>query len=227
MERFKELKRVSDEMFKNKNIEEHPLFLAINNNEFTIKQRKEIALQIYHVVLYFPRFLSAIITNMPDFVMRMPLVENLFEEHGKMNPVYVHSETYKEFLKGIGISEEEIAASKPIVPVLAYNRAITDLCLHYNYLEGLAALGVIEEIVARVSPIIGQFAKKTYGSDNKSLIHFTDHETLDVQHANEIYEVVATQYIEGNKETIERGLQFGMYYHSRLYTDLLEAVSKN
>ncbi len=226
MDKFLALKQVTDQMFSEEQIENHPFFQAIKNNEFDFEKTKKIALQIYHVVLHFPRFLSAILTNMPDYKMRMPLVENLFEEHGKMNEKFVHSETYKEFLKGIGVSELDIYESKPIVPVIAYNRAITDLCLHYYYLEGLAALGVIEEIVARVSPIVGLYAKNSYGSENKSLVHFTDHEILDVQHANEIYEVVALEYGEQYKENIHRGLQFGMYYHSRLYTDILFAFKK-
>ncbi len=226
MEKFLSLKQVTDQMFREEQIENHPLFKALGNNEFDLEQTKQIALQIYHVVLYFPRFLAAILTNMPDYKMRMPLVENLFEEHGKMNVTYVHSETYKEFLKGIGLSEQEIHESKPIIPVIAYNRAITDLCLHYPYLEGLAALGVIEEIVARVSPIVGLYAKKNYGSENKSLVHFTDHEILDVQHANEIYEVVAMEYEGQHKEAIDRGLHLGMYYHSRLYTDILNMLQK-
>lgn len=224
MENFIELKKVTDSLFGEKKIEEHPLFTAMKNKEFSEEQQKKIALQIYHVVLYFPRFLSAILTNMPDYRMRMPLVENLFEEHGKMNEKYVHSQTYKQFLKGIGITEQEINESEPSIPVIAYNRAITDLCLHYPYLEGLAALGVIEEIVARVSPLVGKFAKNTYGSENQSLIHFTDHEVLDVQHANEIYEVVALGYEGDQKQMIETGLKFGMYYHSRMYTDILEDV---
>lgn len=227
MEKFIELKRVTDCMFVEKKIEEHPLFVEMMDGKLTNEQHKEIALQIYHVVLYFPRFLSAILTNMSDFRMRMPLVENLFEEHGKMKEKYVHSETYKTFLKGIGITEFEINESKPSIPVIAYNRAITDLCLHYHYLEGLAALGVIEEIVARVSPFVGHYAKQTYGSDNKSLVHFTDHEVLDVQHANEIYEVVAQCYEGDQKQIIERGLQLGMYYHTRMYTDILEGVRNN
>jgi len=45
-----------------------------------------------------------------------------------------------------------------------------------------------------------------------------------VQHANEIYEVVARGYEGDQKRIIERGLKFGMYYHSRMYTDILEFV---
>lgn len=222
MDRFQELKKITKRLFKENTIEKHPLFIVLEQNKLTPLQTKEAALQIFHVVSYFPRFLSAILTNMPDYHMRMPLVENLFEEHGRMNERLVHSETYRDFLKGLGITEEEIQASEPIISVLAYNRAITDLCLHYHYLEGLSALGVIEEIVARVSPIVGRNSGEQYGNDQ--VAHFTDHETLDISHANEIYEVISKKYEGAQKDLIHRGFHMGMYYHKRLYTDIIEHI---
>jgi pyrroloquinoline-quinone synthase len=225
MKNFIELKKVTTAMFEQNPIEEHPFCKALADDQINQAQCREAALQIYQVVLHFPRFLSAILTNIPDYKVRMPLVENLFEEHGKMNAAYVHSETYRTFLLGIGISEEEIKNAEASVPVLAYTRAVTDLCLHYNFLEGLAALGVIEEIVARVSPIVGQYCNRNFMTAGKSLFHFTSHETLDVEHANEIYEVVALFYEGENKKVIERGLQLGMYYHRRLYSNIMGMLS--
>jgi pyrroloquinoline-quinone synthase len=223
MTRFEQVKRLTEQLFQTNDVERHPLFQHMVQQRFSPEQAKQAALQIYHVVEHFPRFLAAILTNIPDYRLRMPLVENLFEEHGRMNMNLVHLETYRQFLHGIGVTAEEIARSEPIVPVLAYNRAVTDLCLHYPFPEGLAALGVIEEIVARVSPIVGRYALARYGEE-PSLAHFTDHEKLDVTHANEIYEVAAQLYEGENRPLIERGLQLGMYYHTRLYTDILEYV---
>jgi pyrroloquinoline-quinone synthase len=227
MDKFTDLKQGTEKLFAEQSIEEHTFFTALKENRLSANQVKEASLQIYHVVEFFPRFIAAVLTNIPDYKMRMPLVENLYEEHGNMNEKLVHSVTYKEFLTGLGITEIEIQSSKPSFPVIAYNRSISDLCLHYNYLEGLAALGVIEEIVARVSPIVGRYASTQYGSNNESLVHFTDHETLDVTHANEIYEVIATQYEGDNKAVVDRGLNLGLYYHRKLYTDILEVVQKS
>ncbi len=224
MTRFELVKQLTNALFSRHQVEHHPLFERMRENRFSPPQAKEFALQIYHVVKHFPRFLSAIITNIPDYTLRMPLVENLFEEHGRMNVSQVHLETYKQFLFGIGITPDELAKSEPIIPVIAYNRAVTDLCLHYPYPEGLAALGVIEEIVARVSPLVGAYATAYYQSGKRDLAHFTDHETLDVTHANEIYELVARIYEGDNRALIERGLQLGMYYHTRLYSDILAHV---
>ncbi|MBR8658477.1 MULTISPECIES: TenA family transcriptional regulator [Brevibacillus] len=220
---YTEVKQLAEQLFARHQVERHPLFLALHDRSFSPAQAKEAALQIYHVVEHFPRFLSAILTNLPDYRLRMPLVDNLYEEHGRMNEAHVHLETYKRFLRGIGVTDAERDVSRPIIPVLAYNRAITDLCLHYPFPEGLAALGVIEEIVARVSPLVGAYAASAYGNA-ADLAHFTDHEILDVTHANEIYEVVAQVYSGDNKPLVERGMQLGMYYHTRLYTDILDHV---
>jgi pyrroloquinoline-quinone synthase len=172
----------------------------------------------------FPRFLAALLSNVPDYKLRMPLVENLFEEHGRLNEAYVHCQTYRQFLIGIGLKEEEINRSKPIVPVIVYNRSMIDLCLHYPYAEGLSALGVVEEIVARVSPIIGAFARKEYESTDQHLFHFSSHETLDIAHAQEIYELAALSYTEENSSLILQGMNLGMYYHKQMYTGIWEHI---
>lgn len=218
---MEEIISISQKIFEREQIEKHELFERLKANSFSEQQIKFIGLQIYHVVLHFPRFLAAILSNIHDFKTRMPLVENLFEEHGRLNIAYVHSETYKTFLKGIGITEDEIKNSRPSIPVIAYNRAVTDLCLHHSFIEGLSALAVIEEIVARVSPLIGSYAKRAFTQQKESLFHFTSHETLDIEHAREIYELVDAHANEHNIETIRQGMELGMYYHRRMYSDII------
>jgi len=214
-------------LFKQEPVEQHPLFTALATGKLGEAQIHEAALQIYHVVLHFPRFLSAILTNIDDYQTRMPLVENLYEEHGRLNAAYVHSETYRQFLTGIGLGDDAIRSSGPIVPVIAYNRAVTDLCLHYPSSEGLAALGVIEEIVARVSPLVARFALGHFKKEDPSLFHFTSHETLDLSHSAEIYELVEQRWHPANETAIRRGLALGMYYHRRLYDDILTHITQD
>ncbi|MEW6688773.1 MAG: iron-containing redox enzyme family protein [Pseudomonadota bacterium] len=224
MSAFEDLRTFTTRLFARSAIERHALFVRLEAGELSPAQLRALALQIHHVVDHFPRFLAAILANIPDYRVRMPLVENLFEEHGRMNPHAVHVETYAKFLASLGLSAREIGTSRPAVPVVAYNRAITDLCLHYPYPEGLGALGVIEEIVARVSLIVGRFAARNLKPSDGSLAHFGDHETLDVSHSSEIYELAAACYQGETRRAVEQGLLLGMYYHRRLYTDLLEEI---
>lgn len=222
-----ELKQLTTTLFQQAQVEKHPLFRKVHEGDLNEHQVKYIALQIYHVVKHFPRFLSAILTNMDRYELRMPLVENLFEEHGKMNPQYVHLETYKKFLYAIRVTEQEMIACTPHVGVIAYNRGVTDLCLHYHCAEGLGALGAIEEIVARVSPIVASFTTANYASKKESVVHFSDHETLDITHANEIYQVASVFYEGITKNFVEQGLRLGLYYHTKLYDDILKEAEKN
>jgi len=216
-----EIKAAARELFDRNPIERHPLFVELAEGNLSIDQVRAVALQIHHVVDHFPRLLAAIVANLGDYRMRMPLVENLFEEHGRMDPARVHVETYRAFLAGLGIDRVAVANSRPAICALAYNRAVLDLCLHHPHAEGLGALGVIEEIVARVSPIVARHVRSIRGGDS-SLGHFSDHEVLDLSHADEIYELASGAIARGERrELVHQGMRLGWYSHRRLYTDLL------
>jgi pyrroloquinoline quinone (PQQ) biosynthesis protein C len=217
------VKECARAVFAREPIERHAFLVALERDELSAAQVRAIALQIFHVVDHFPRLLSALATNVPDWPRRLPVVENLWEEHGRRDPALVHVETYKRFLGSIGVEPAAIASNAPATAVIAYNRALRDLCLHYDYAEAFGALGVVEEIVARVSPIVARYATAKRGVARHELVHFADHEVLDVGHANEFYELAATE-MERARAAIVRGMELGYYYHSRLYTDLLAAA---
>jgi pyrroloquinoline quinone (PQQ) biosynthesis protein C len=223
MSNFDALKRRVDGLFRADPIEKHPLFFALEAGDFSTAEVRQLGLQIFHVVDCFPRFLAAILTNLTDHRLRMPLVENLYCEHGRMDPTLVHVQTYRTFLRSLGVDDAAIAASLPGIPVIAYNRAVLDLCLHHAAAEGLGALGVIEEIVARVSPIVSRYAARQLGLQPAERGHFADHEVLDVRHADEIYALAAELYQGASRGDVDQGLQLGMYYHRRLYSDLFAA----
>jgi pyrroloquinoline-quinone synthase len=201
----------------------HKLITNIADLTYGIQDIHLIAKNMYHVVKNFPRFLSAITANIDNYLIRMPLVENLFEEHGRMNLEHVHLQSYVDFLKQIGISTADLETFEPCAGVVAYVRSVLDLCLHYHYLEGLAALGVIEDIVHQVSPIIGQTTKKNIVDINR-VSHFTEHEVLDEQHSKEIYALLHYTN-EQEKQLIKHGLTLGAYYHSRLYSDIADEIA--
>jgi pyrroloquinoline-quinone synthase len=219
-----DVRTAARQLFERDPIERHPLFVELGAGRLSVDRVRVIALQIHHVVDHFPRLLAALLANLADYRMRMPLVENLFEEHGRMDPARVHVVTYGTFLDGLGIDRRAIAESRPAIPVLAYNRAVLDLCLHQPHAEGLGALGVIEEIVARVSPVVARHVRTMRGADG-SLGHFSDHEVLDLSHADEIYELASRAVALGeDREAVVRGMRLGWYYHRRLYSDLLAMV---
>jgi pyrroloquinoline-quinone synthase len=212
------LASLRDELFAAR-IEKHPLFERLTHGSFSRDAERRVALEIFHVVEAFPLFLSALITSIDDFRLRMELVDNLYEEHGRMNPERVHVVTYRGFLRALGVSEEVFAASRPELPSLCYNRALLDLCGRQSMAEGLGALAVIEEIVARVSPLAAAVGRARSGGGPIGA-HFGSHEVLDVSHAEELY-AVALRLPAASTPLVQRGMRLGMYYHHRLYDDLV------
>jgi pyrroloquinoline-quinone synthase len=223
MSALDEVKAFARRLFDRRPIEAHPLLVALEQGRLGLDHVRFVALEIHHVVDHFPRLLAALLANVPDWRRRTAVVENLWEEHGRGKERLVHVETYKRFLVSIGVSPGTIEASRPGIPAIAYNRAMLDLCLHHHHAEGMAALAIVEEIVARASPAVARYAIARHGIDRREIVHFSDHEVLDVTHAEELYELAATEHGRCPKE-VERGMALGHYYHSRLYSDLLEAA---
>jgi pyrroloquinoline quinone (PQQ) biosynthesis protein C len=213
------------ELFESDPIERHPFLSRLTEGALSHEQAQRAAVEIYHVVDHFPRLLAALLANLPQWTWRMALVENLFEEHGRMEPARVHVETYKVFLTGLGVELGALSAASPAIPVIAYNRAMLDLCLHHPYAEGLGALGVVEEIVARASPLVARFARVRSARAGSTLGHFADHEVLDLTHAREIYGIAAQAACVEGQAPVRRGMELGWYYHRRLYSDILELVT--
>lgn len=201
-------------------IERHPLFVRLASGDLAPARARALALQVQHVGAAFPRFVAGLMANLADWRHRMPLAENLFDEHGRLDPRAVHVQSYRRFLLGLGIPEEEIDTSRPIVPVVAYNRALLDLCLHHPPQEGLGALAVVEDIVSRVAPIVIRGCAALV-ADPSALHHFEEHGELDVDHSGELYRVLAR--LGGDPALGRQGMALGAYYHRRLYTDLLDA----
>jgi hypothetical protein len=126
--------------------------------------------------------------------------------------------TYRSFLRALGISEAQIDHYEPALPALCYVRAMLDLSARQPIPEAIGALAVVEETVARVSPIAACFG--TMRSSGSALGTSDAPERLDVSHADGLYEA-ASRMGAGAVPAVLRGMRLGMYYHMRLYSDLL------
>jgi pyrroloquinoline quinone (PQQ) biosynthesis protein C len=217
---------LAERAFREHPIERHPLFVALEEDRLPEAVARRVACQIFHVVDHFPRLIAALLAALDDYRLRLPLVDNLYAEHGRMDPRRVHVETYRAFLEALGVDDDAVRHSRPSIGVVAYNRALLDLCMHQPAPEALAALGAVEETVARTSPIVGRWAaRRGLHRAAGASAHFSEHEELDLRHAQEIYEIAGRLTNAQTRPLVLQGLELGRYYHCRLYTDLLaEAV---
>jgi pyrroloquinoline quinone (PQQ) biosynthesis protein C len=217
------LKDLTVELFASQRVEQHALFLLLEGDRLTVDEARAIGLDIFHVVDAFPRFLAAVLTHIGDYRERMNLVENLYAEHGRMREEQVHVVTYRSFLHALGLSDAQIDASEPGLAAQAYVRALLALCGREEPAEALGALGVIEEVVARVSPIVGRYGSRGLRAGASMGSHFSVHEALDLSHADEIYRLAAHTCARGLENDVRRGIALGFYYQTRLYTDLVSS----
>ena len=231
---FQLLKTFTMVRFQAARIESHPLFARMQDDAFSPEERRSIGTQFFHVVDFFPRFLAALIANVDDLQARMPLVENLYEEHGRMRLAHAHVVTFRNFLHALELSDAEIDASRPSIGVLAYRRGVLDVCSRATLPEAFAAIGAIEEIVARVSPIVAQYGARRTSAHLGT--HFSLHEKLDLSHADELYALAAPWFTEESGlvspsaslrpgDAVRRGVDMGIYFQTRLYDDILAGLA--
>lgn len=201
---------------------DHELIVRLKSLDFSQSELYEIAERFYHVIYNFPRFLAAVIANWDDTIERMPLVENLFEEHGRMDLKKIHVHTYLDYLKEMGLDIKKIQSSKPSPAVISYVRSVLNSCSQEKPLEALGVIGIIEDIVHRVSAIVGQTTKENR-KDITEVSHFGEHEVLDDQHSKEIYGMMMISSKEDEFLAL-RGLTMGAFYHHQLYNNILQEV---
>jgi hypothetical protein len=205
-------------LFIEAEVENHPLFASLLGNAFDRESEQRIALEIFYVLNAFPRFLSAVVTQIEDWRLHLDLVESLFER-GRMRPAAVHVMTYRSLLRSLGTSDAQMDRYDPGLPALCYVRAMLDLCSKQPIAEAIGALAVVEEIVARVSPIAACFG--TMRSSGSTVgTHFSMREGGDISRGAGLYDIAARlggEAVPG----VMRGMRLGIYYQVRLYSDLL------
>jgi pyrroloquinoline quinone (PQQ) biosynthesis protein C len=179
-----------------------------------------IGLDVYHVTAAFPRFLAAVVARIDDVQRRAPWVENLYCEQGGTEPTRAHLRSYRRFLRDLAIDDGAIDQSRPGLAAICYCRALFDLCAQQPLAEAKAGLSIIEDIVARVSPTLVDYARARSGNADAGE-HFVLHSELDQDHAQMSYRECERD-LPSAAELVERGLLLGLHYQWQLYSQLVE-----
>jgi len=177
--------------------------------------------QLGHVVNAFPGFLAALLTQMPDARDRLPIVENVLEEHGNLNIEKAHVNTFALLVRSLGREAETLTRHAPIPGMRSYLRSMQYTCLHAPWLEGLGLMGMIEMLFAHISPIITSAVVRSGQVPREYLAHFDLHEEVDVDHAAGMFAVLKPHWDDASsRRLIEDGLELGTYLDCRLMTDI-------
>jgi pyrroloquinoline-quinone synthase len=177
--------------------------------------------QLGHVVNAFPGFLAALLTQMPVARDRLPIVENLLEEHGHLNMEKAHVTTFELLIRGLGPEAEPLTRHAPIPGMRSYLRSMQYTCLHAPWLEGLGLMGMIEMLFAHISPVITAAVVRSGRVPREKLAHFDLHEDVDVDHADGMFAVLQPHWNdEASRRLIQDGLELGVYLDCRLMSDI-------
>jgi pyrroloquinoline-quinone synthase len=179
--------------------------------QFAAQQR-----QFRFAVGHFARPLAALLARIADPALRDRIVRNVWEEHGQGDPARWHDATFRHFLAKLGVPAGEIDADVPGVAVDAFNTALRGLTATEDVATAAAALGMIELMFSGISAAIARSVVDHGWLPGESLVHYTLHAELDIEHAGDLFAVAAT----GSADLTGRGLALGQYLFDRLYEDL-------
>jgi pyrroloquinoline-quinone synthase len=180
-----------DTMLDKRNMLKHPFYQAWNEGQLTKDMLKGYACQYYHFVKEFPRMVSAVHSNTPDFSIRQELLLNLMdEERGEEN----HPALWMRFANAMGATTAEVLATAPLNQTKTLVETMMDSCRNGSFQEGAATLYAYEAQIPEISRVKIKGLKDFYElSDPEAIKFFSVHEEADVFHSRSEREMIATQ----------------------------------
>lgn len=175
------------EIISEKNLLQHPFYLAWSAGQLTREDLRYYAGQYYRQVEAFPRFVSSVHSRCPNIAARKVLLQNLVDEeiHGTDHPAL-----WAQFAEGLGMSKTELE----LAPVSAHTQKTVETLYELTSGEwtgGLCALFAYEQQVPAVSASKIEGLKQFYQmTDERSLAFFEAHLKYDVEHAREVGDLV-------------------------------------
>jgi pyrroloquinoline quinone (PQQ) biosynthesis protein C len=206
-------------------IDENPYFIGLRDGSFTRDDFVETQVQFLFAVVFFSRPMAALAGRIPRPEQRVALLENISDEHGHGNLRLSHERTFLALLARLGVTPADVDA-RPLWPeVRAFNTVLAGVGTLDDTLTGLAALGVIEDLFAKISSTLGRAILDRGWLPEDQIVHYATHERLDEEHAEGFYAQLRGPFARHPRHAyqVTQGLELGAYVFLRLYEDLWRA----
>ncbi len=199
----------------------HPYLLWMQASPTSREAFRTSQLPFRFAVESFSQSLAAVLARIPQLEARLPLLENVVEEHGQGNPWHSHKYTFRQYLLALGVTMADL--EQPCtVPVLAFNQALLTYCLTQPAEVGAALLGTIEYLYIGISATIARTLHDRQWAAPGSQSHYAVHEHLDVEHARDLLHLAVPFWQEVNcRRQLAQSLLLAAHYFWSLYRDLL------
>ena len=192
------------------NFASHPYFVWARHPETTLEQFRHSQIPYMHFVEHFSRGLTAVLARVEDMQERIATVfENVQEEHGGGNDHQTHRNTFRGYLKAIGVPDTALEERVPPRIAMHY-QALLDYCLTHTGEEGAAAIGIVEYTHINVAGMLRALIHDRFWGDVDAQYHYSFHEELDHEHADDLFKVcVARWEVPALRERIAYGMLHG------------------
>ncbi|MBX3246228.1 MAG: iron-containing redox enzyme family protein [Myxococcales bacterium] len=203
---------------------DNPYFAELAAGRFERDDFVETQVQFLSAVAFFSRPMAVLAARLPRSALRQNLLRNVSEEHGHGDPSRTHEATFTELLGRLGVTPEDIAARALGPEVRAFNTMLIGLCTLDDPRTALAGMGIIEDLFAGISAFLGDQIARRGWMPREEIVHYATHEVLDVEHAEEFYELIRPRWDDAaSRYAIEQGLALGAHAFLEMYRGLYVA----
>jgi pyrroloquinoline-quinone synthase len=199
----------------------HPYIIWMQASGTSREEFRQSQLSFRFAVECFSQPLAAVLAKIPQLEKRLPIFENIAEEHGSGSILRSHKYTFQQYLQALGSSALELN-TPCTTSVLAFNQSILAYCITQQPESGSAMLGMIEYLYIGISANIAQTLQHRSWTTPGSQSHYAVHERLDTEHSRDLLMLATPAWDESRSRTqVAQGLVLGAHYFWTLYNDLL------
>lgn len=169
----------------------HPFIMRLNTADLSRDELRFFAQQYHIYNSYFPRLLSAVAANIVDDKTRMPIIENLWEEHGSGKIDQSHRILYERFAGAVGLTLDELSEVEPLSTTSICCEHLLQTCLDDDFVTSLGVLGPGTEYFTNSEyiKILEGLSKYDFFSED-DLYFWKVHISLDEDHYAEMLEAI-------------------------------------
>jgi len=170
---------------------QHPFLHRLSDGWLNKTQLQYFAEQYSVYCRYFPRFLAAAAGNIPDDATRLPIIENLWEEHGEGKLSASHRILYNQFAAALDLSVDHLNQVSPLATTQICCENLINLCHDGHFLESLGALGPGTEFFTNEEySLIAEGLRKYDFLTEEDITFWTVHISLDEDHYSEMVDAI-------------------------------------
>jgi len=215
-----ELRPLIDKVIK------HPFLNRLVNKELTNEQLKQFCYQYSWFCGYFPRSLCSLAGQVTTDETRLPLIKNLWEEHGEGETEKCHRVLFQKFMSSLKITKGESEKIPPLKSTIYCVEELLKYCSDRNFVRGLGAMGPGTEFFTKEEylVVVGGLKKYNLFTDD-DLEFWTVHIVGDDDHYSEIV-MSLVPYIntEENRDFVKEGAIKAIELEIIFWDGLQEAI---